>query len=102
MAKKWERMTKNQKLEILRAEVEKMVTAVGTLVRRLDQVEGRKSKSRKPKPRAQKVLHKRAAATASTASNTLNEPASELPTPAAEPPTATGTDASTSTTSPAQ
>jgi hypothetical protein len=98
MAKKWEQMTKNQKLEILRAEVEKMVAAVGTLVRRLDQVEGRKSKSRKPKPRVQKVLHKRASA----ASNTLNEPASELPTPAPEPPPANGTDATTSTTSSAQ
>ena len=46
MAKKWGQMTKNQKLEMLRAEVEKMVTAVGTLMRRLDDVERRKSKSK--------------------------------------------------------
>jgi 3-oxoacyl-(acyl-carrier-protein) synthase len=100
MAKKWEQMTKNQKLDMLRAEVEKMMTAVGTLIRRLDDVERRKSKSKKPKPRVQKVLHKKASATPSAASNTLNEPASTLPTPAPEPPPAT--DATTSATSSAQ
>ena len=97
MAKKWEQMTKNQKLEILRAEVEKMVTAVGTLMRRLDDVERRKSRSKKPKQRVQKVLHKKASPSPSTASNTLNEPASTLPTPAPEPPPATGTEASSTT-----
>ena len=102
MAKKWGQMTKNQKLEMLRAEVEKMVTAVGTLMRRLDDVERRKSKSKLPKPRVQKVVHKKASATPSAASNTLNEPASTLPTPAPEPPTATSTEGTTSTTSSAQ
>jgi hypothetical protein len=101
MAKKWEQMTKNQKLEILRAEVEKMVTAVGTLMRRLDDVERRKSKSKKPKPRAQKVLHNKASATPA-ASNTLNEHPSELPTSAPEPPTATGTEDTTTAASSAQ
>src|SRR4249919_3043798 len=98
MAKKWGQMTKNQKLEMLRAEVEKMVTAVGTLMRRLDDVERRKSKSKLPKPRVQKVGHKKASATPSAASNTLNEPGSTLPTPAPEPPTATSTEGTTSTT----
>ena len=102
MAKKWEQMTKNQKLEILRAEVEKVMAAVGTLMRRLEDVERRKSKSKRPKPRVQKVLHKKALAMPSTASNTLNELASTLPTPALEPPTATGTDATTAATSSAQ
>jgi hypothetical protein len=36
MAKKWEQMTKNQKLDMLRAEVAKVVNIVGKLMHRLD------------------------------------------------------------------
>jgi hypothetical protein len=49
MAKKWEQMTKNQKLEILRAEVARIMTAVNQLMRRLDVLERRKSKKATPK-----------------------------------------------------
>jgi hypothetical protein len=51
MARKWDQMTKNQKLDMLRAEVAKIVNAVGKLMRRLDDVEQSKSKTKKPKAR---------------------------------------------------
>jgi hypothetical protein len=51
MAKKWEQMTKNQKLDMLCAEVAKIVNAIGKLMRRLDDVERSKSKTKKPKVR---------------------------------------------------
>jgi hypothetical protein len=51
MAKKWEQMTKNQKLDFLRAEVAK-------LMRHLADVE--RSKSKKPKPEAKKTAKKEA------------------------------------------
>ena len=49
MAKKWEQMTKNQKLDLLRAELAK-------LMRHLAEVE--RSKAKKPKPKVKKVSKK--------------------------------------------
>jgi nitrate/nitrite-specific signal transduction histidine kinase len=58
MSKKWEQMTKNQKLNALRAEVAMIVNAIDNLVRRLDHAERRNSKKRmtKVKRAPEKVL----------------------------------------------
>ena len=58
MAKKWEQMTKNQKLDLLRAELAKIVNTVGKLMRRFDDVERSKSKKARPKPKAKKAAEK--------------------------------------------
>ena len=51
MAKKWEQMTKNQKLDLLRAELAK-------LMRHLADVERSKSKKARPKPKVKKASKK--------------------------------------------
>jgi aromatic ring-opening dioxygenase catalytic subunit (LigB family) len=66
MAKQWEKMTKNQKLDMLRAEVAKIVTAVGKLTHRLDDIE--RSKSKKMKPKTKRVSKKAVPPALSTAS----------------------------------
>jgi hypothetical protein len=53
MAKKWDQMTKNQKLDLLRAELAK-------LMRRFADVERSKSKKARPKPKVKKASKKEA------------------------------------------
>ena len=79
MAKKWEQMTKNEKLDTLRAEVTKIADAVSKLARRSEAAAPAAAPKKAPKPKKVKARKPRP-----SARTTKPKADARLPAPAEE------------------